>query len=137
MFVTTNTAKRHPVFLDPVMARIAVDTMYTTQQRYPFFLHAFVIMPDHCHFLLTPPEGGSVSRIIHVYKRGVSFEIGKGPIWQKRFDCRLIEQPSKVIRYIHGNPVAAGLCEHPHDYLWSSACGKWDVCSLDWAGGFV
>ncbi len=111
MLVTTNTHGRHRLFLDPTYARIAVDSLYLTQERYPFFLFAFVIMPDHCHFLVRTPEG------------------------QQRFHLRLIDNPSEAMKYIHANPVRAKLCTMPEEYPWSSATGRWDVSDIEWFHG--
>jgi putative transposase len=127
MFITTNCRRRTPVFADPACARIAVETLYSIQSFYAFFLYGFVIMPDHCHFLIQIPDGGSVSKTIGVYKRAVTFNIGRGPIWQPRFHMEIINDCSTVLTYIHMNPVAGGLCTEAEDYSWSSACGKWDV----------
>ncbi|MBI3331880.1 transposase [Candidatus Peregrinibacteria bacterium] len=136
MFVTANTLHRRLTFKDPAKARLAVESIYQTQTRFPFFLFSFVVMPDHCHILLSVPDNGSISRIMHDYKRSVSFQLGEGPIWQPRFDCQLVRNFHDVIPYIHANPVKAGLCEEVKDYLWSSASGKWDVIALDFMGGF-
>jgi putative transposase len=134
MLVTSVTADRKPVFTHAINANIAVEEIYRTQHRFPFFLYAFAVMPDHCHLLLSVPEGGSISRIMHTSKRHVSFEINSGPLWQRRFHCRLINDAIGVVQYIHQNPVAANLCKNPEDYPWSSACGKWDVTVLDSMG---
>jgi REP element-mobilizing transposase RayT len=131
MFITTNTKDRHPIFGQPACAREAIEAMYRVQIFNPFFLHGFVIMPDHCHFLVTVPEPGSISRIMQSYKRAVSFGISLGPIWQSRFHQKIPTKPEKVLQYIHQNPVKAGLCKNPDDYPWSSASGKWDVMDLD------
>ncbi|MSR87276.1 hypothetical protein EXS70_03845 [Candidatus Peribacteria bacterium] len=130
MFITTNSAKRWKIFSEPPCARIAVETLFSIQDFYPFFLHGFVIMPDHCHLLMRVPEGGSISKIIGVYKRAVTFNIGRGPIWQSRFYVKIPTNPGRVLHYIHQNPVAAGLCTRPEEYPWSSASGKWDVHQL-------
>lgn len=139
MFVTTNLDHRRPLFNEITYARIAVDTIYSTQLRFPFFLHGFVVMPDHCHLLMTVPENGSISRTMHAYKRSVSFDMAQGSIWQKRFDCRLVRPGTyaAVLRYIHRNPVTAGLCKNPEDYVWSSASGRWDVIALDFGDSFA
>jgi len=134
MLITSVTLHRAPVFACETYARAAVEGMYFVQQRYPFFLYAFVVMPDHCHMLLSVPESGSISRIMHTYKRHVSFACAKGPLWQKRFHCRLIEDTATAVEYIHLNPVRAGLSEHPEDYRWSSASGKWDITYVDGMG---
>lgn len=138
MFVTTNTLKRESLFKHAPYARIAVDSLYTTQERFPFSLYGFVIMPDHCHFLLAMPEHGSISRMMHHYKRAVSFQIGLGPMWQKRFDCRLVREGNahSVLHYIYSNPVQAALCDDPIEYVWSSASGKWDILNINCFGEF-
>lgn len=135
MLVTTNTKNREKIFIDPVYAYIALESIYRTQERQPFFLYGFVIMPDHCHLLIRVPEEGAISRVMYAYKRSVSFELGKGPIWQPRFHSKIAENPSGALHYIHWNPVKAKLCEMPENYPWSSAYGKWDVMELEWIYG--
>ena len=129
MLVTTITLARERIFADQACARQAVESIYIAQSRYPFFLYAFVVMPDHVHLLVRMPESGMISRMMHTYKRSVAFEIGK-PIWQPRFDLRLAEDASEAIAYIHGNPMRRNLCNEPEMYPWSSASGRWDVSEL-------
>ena len=132
MFITTNMQDRKKVFANPAHARMAVETLYSIQDFYAFFLYAFVIMPDHIHLLLKIPEGGSVSKTMLAYKRAVSFNIGQRPIWQSRFHIKIVDGRSTAIkRYIHMNPVKAGLCAFSYEYPWSSACGRWDIQELD------
>ncbi|MDP7247644.1 MAG: transposase [Candidatus Peribacteraceae bacterium] len=132
MFVTTNTYKRNPFFLNDSHAHEAIEQIYRVQERMPFILYGFVIMPDHCHFLLNVPEPGSVSSVIRMYKMGLSFQIGISPLWQKRFYNKVINNTAKTLRYIHNNPVKAGICENQDKYKWSSASGKWDITPLSW-----
>lgn len=133
MFITTNTKDRSPVFSDAAYAREAVESLYRIQQSNLFFLYAFVIMPDHCHFLLHVTEHSSISRLMYAYKRAVSFEIGK-PIWQPRFYLKIVKgDADRVIRYIHANPVKRNLCDQPSQYPWSSASGRWDVSQIPFA----
>ena len=131
MVITTNIQGRIPLFGDPACARIAVETLYSIQDFYPFFLFAFVIMPDHIHLLVNMPKGGSISKMMGIYKRAVSFNIGQGPIWQSRFHIEYPKNIDKVIDYIHQNPVKAGLCHHDTDYPWSSASGRWDIATFE------
>jgi REP element-mobilizing transposase RayT len=126
MFVTTNTKDKKPVFRDAACARIAVESLYRVQWFNPFFLYAFVVMPDHCHFLLHVPSGKSIATIMHAYKRAVNFEIGK-QIWQSRFHLKIVSPGDKLIEYIHLNPVRKYLSESAKSYPWSSASGRWDV----------
>ena len=125
MLITTNTHRRKPIFDNPSHAREAIETFYRVQERMPFFLYAFVIMPDHAHFLVKVPVPGSISKIMNLYKTGVSVNIGIGPIWQSRFHVRIPRSVLSTISYIHWNPVKAGLVQNPEDYSWSSASGNW------------
>lgn len=127
--MTTCTKNRMPIFADGAYARAAIECLYRTQQKYSFFMYAFVIMHDHCHFLIKVPKPGSISKILYAFKRGVCFDVGK-PIWQPRFYVKHVPDPGKVIRYIDLNPVRQKLCEHPNEYPWSSASGRWDVSEL-------
>ncbi len=130
-FVTTVTRNRTPIFTDPACAREAVDVLYRVQELHPFLLHGFVIMPDHCHFLLTPSEYVPLSLIMRSYKVSVVWGIGKGALWQSRFDARQPTDSWKILNYIHANPVKAGLVSVPEEYPWSSASGKWEVTPLE------
>lgn len=130
VLITTNTAQRKPIFASGPCARQAIESLYRIQMFNPFFLYAFVVMPDHCHLLLYVPEFGSISKIMVAWKRAVSFEIGK-PIWQTRFHMKKIDGAGRVIDYIHHNPVRRRLCEAPDEYPWSSASGRWDITSLE------
>jgi len=131
MLVTTNTAKRAPVFADDAKARMAIEHLYRVQVHQPFFLYGFVIMPDHIHVLLCIPEPGSISRLMNVYKSGLTFELGMTKLWQPRFHARIIDNPTEALQYIHENPMKAGLVETPDEYPWSSASGRWDVTPLE------
>lgn len=128
MLITTVTLNRNPVFKDPVMAREAIDRLYRIQSLHPFFIYGFVIMPDHCHFLLKVLPPFTVSRLMNSYKSGLTFDTGIPKLWQPRFHIRIIERDvGKVLWYIHLNPVKKGLAESVEAYPWSSASGKWDV----------
>ncbi len=130
MLVTTVTHDREPIFEEPTYAREAVDHIYRVQQRIPFFLHGFVIMPDHCHFLLRVPAPGSISQVMRSYKMGLTFQTGEGPMWQRRFHIRLANNPHAALQYLHMNPVKAGFVESPEFYPWSSASGRWDITPI-------
>ncbi|MSR67407.1 hypothetical protein EXS65_01080 [Candidatus Peribacteria bacterium] len=129
MLITTNTRQREPIFADYACAREAIESLYRVQMFTPFFLFGFVIMPDHCHFVLNVPEGGSISKIMCAYKRSVCFEIGK-PIWQSRFHVKILDDVAAALRYVHFNPVKKNLCEQIDEYPWSSASGRWDISEI-------
>jgi putative transposase len=130
MLVTTITRHRRPIFDDPAIAREAIETLYRVQQLYPFWLFAFVMMPNHCHFLMRVPAPNSITQMMKQFKSGVSHNVGLGPQWQSRYHVEIATQPQAAKAYIHMNPVVAGLVDHPHDFCWSSASGKWDISPL-------
>ena len=127
MLVTTNTRDRKPVFSNPAYAREVVETLYRVQKIHPFVLYGFVIMPDHCHLLLSVPPPETISKVMQSFKVGVTFNTGLGAIWQSRFHINLPVKFSNALQYIHMNPVIKGLCKDPKDYPWSTASGRWDV----------
>ncbi len=92
-------------------------------------LIAWVIMPNHVHFLLKPINNHSLSEIMKKYKSFTSHEINRilhrrGQFWQEDYFDRYIrnyEHYEKTVSYIENNPVKAGLCEKPVDWKYSSA----------------
>jgi REP element-mobilizing transposase RayT len=127
MMITTVTKNRNPIFGNASYAREAIECLYRTQQRHPFLLYAFVIMPDHIHLVLQAIAPESISRIMNVYKGTTSASIGIGPVWQPRFHIRYLDNAFSAIDYVHANPMRKNIVECPEDYPWSSACGRWDV----------
>jgi putative transposase len=91
-------------------------------------LHAYVLMTNHVHLLLTPRDGGSASRLMkQVGQRYVQYvnrtQGRSGGLWEGRFRSCLVEEERYLLncyRYIELNPVRAGLASRPEDYPWSS-----------------
>ena len=92
-------------------------------------LAAWVIMPNHVHFLLKPVESFAFSTIIHSIKTYAAKQANEilgrsGQFWQEDYFDRYIqdrEHFDKTVRYIENNPVKANLCEFPQDWLYGSA----------------
>jgi putative transposase len=91
-------------------------------------IHAYVLMTNHVHLLITPESTGSagdlmkrlgqryVQYINRTYRRS-------GTLWEGRFRSCMTGEESYVLgcyRYIELNPVRAGVVEHPSEYRWSS-----------------
>lgn len=93
-------------------------------------LHAFVIMPDHLHLLITPSirdeNAISLSRIMHSVKRLTARRINRyrgthGSVWQDEYHDRQIrnrEDYENTLRYMYLNPVSKGLTEDPAGWEW-------------------
>jgi putative DNA methylase len=98
-----------------------------SQQRYQ--LHAWVIMQNHVHTLITPNTDQSVSKIVHSWKSYSASRANKvldktGQFWQQDYFDRFIRDEHHffaTINYIERNPVQAGLCERPEQWRYSSA----------------
>jgi REP element-mobilizing transposase RayT len=92
-------------------------------------LHAWVIMPNHVHALLTPAPLQSLPPILKSWKsytarRANALLDRAGPFWQRDYFDRYIrdeEHFARAAQYIEANPVKARLCADPADWPWSSA----------------
>ncbi len=92
-------------------------------------LHAWVVMPNHVHAVLTPFEHYGVSDILHSWKSFTASAINRalgrsGKLWQHESFDHLVRNHDSMIRFItytENNPVAAGLCLNPEDWPFSSA----------------
>jgi len=97
-------------------------------RRYGVDLHAYVLMTNHTHLLMTPacPEG--ISRVMQSLGRRFVQYMNKtyrrtGTLWESRHKASLVDAERYLLacyRYIELNPVRAGMVEHPADYPWSS-----------------
>jgi putative transposase len=102
-------------------------------------IHAYVLMTNHVHLLMTPATAGRVSRFMQAlgrhYVRYVNDRHGRtGTLWEGRFKSCLVGDERYLLqcyRYIELNPVRAAMVADPADYRWSShrrnALGKPDV----------
>ncbi|WP_229792397.1 transposase [Cognatilysobacter bugurensis] len=94
-------------------------------------VHAYVLMTNHVHLLVTPAEPGGVSRMMQAigrrYVAGFNTRYRRtGTLWEGRFRSALVDSEEYVLacyRYIELNPVRAAMTLEPGDYRWSSyAC---------------
>lgn len=94
-------------------------------------LHAYVLMTNHVHLLVTPAAPGGVSRMMQaIGRRYVACFNARyrrtGTLWEGRFKSALVDSDEYVLacyRYIELNPVRAAMVAQAQDYRWSSyAC---------------
>jgi putative transposase len=88
-------------------------------------VYGYVVMPEHVHLLLSEPQRDTLADALKSLKQGVSRRLiaDADHFWQKRyydFNIRNYPQFVEKLRYIHRNPVKAGLCGRPEDWEWSS-----------------
>jgi len=113
-FVSTQTAGRKPFFRHERWAQLMLGVM-SHYDGAGYRLHAFVIMPDHLHFLITPSE--SLEKSVQLIKGGFSFRAKreldwKFDIWQPGFtDHRVRDEEDwqRHLDYIRANPIEAKL----------------------------
>lgn len=91
-------------------------------------LHAYVLMPNHVHLLLTPHREQSVGKAVQMLGRYFVQYFNKrydrkGTLWEGRYKATVIDAEHYLLacsQYIELNPVRCGLVENPDDYIWSS-----------------
>jgi putative transposase len=124
-FVTAVTAQRRRLFQVTENAKLLERTILDYQDQGRFLLHAFVIMPDHFHALITPAPEVSLEKAMQFIKGGFSFRLkSKLDVWMRSFNESQIMTKQKYlngVRYIEENPVRQGLASDPQAYPFSSA----------------
>jgi len=91
-------------------------------------IHAYALMTNHVHLLLTPSDAQAVSGLmVALGRRYVPYMNAtyqrSGTLWEGRYKSSLIQSEAYLLacmRYIELNPVRAGLCPDPAHYRWSS-----------------
>ena len=97
-------------------------------QSYSVTVIAYCLMPNHYHFLLRQDGEVSLSKFINVvfnaYVQALNKQLGrKGTLFEGRFKHVLVDKDEYVLhlcRYIHLNPVKAGLVSRPEDWVYSN-----------------
>ena len=134
-FITSRTWESRPLFRRVPACEIFIEMLLHYRDQGAYLLHAFVLMPEHFHILLTPSGGTSLERAIMYIKGGSARKIGeklafKLPVWQRGFsDHRVRDIPDYAthVAYVEQNPVKRRLVVAAVEYLWSSASGKFSL----------
>lgn len=91
-------------------------------------IHAYALMTNHVHLLLTPSENGSPARLMQSLGRRYVQYINRfyrrsGSLWEGRYKSSVVQAEDYLLacqRYIELNPVRAGMVNDPGQYRWSS-----------------
>ena len=92
-------------------------------------LHAWCVMPNHIHVMVTPMMGHTLAAIVHSWKSFTSKRANRmlnraGPFWSREYFDRAIRDEAhydNAMTYLWMNPVKARLCQAPEDWRFSSA----------------
>ena len=114
------------------MAELFIANLFHYRDQGAYKLHAFVVMHDHFHVLLTIEGTGTIEKAMQKIKGGFSYrarmELGfRGEIWQRGFTDERIwdaDQFVAIRQYIHNNPVRKGIVPAADGYPFSSANPK-------------
>jgi putative transposase len=122
---------RSACFYAPEDYRKYLDTLEEQAAKHGCLVHAYVLMTNHVHLLVTPEREDSAALMMkHLGQRYVQYVNRtyrrSGTLWEGRFRSCLAQDEQYALacyRYIELNPVRANMVAHPGDYPWSSyAC---------------
>lgn len=107
---------------------IYINALTDALQTFHVQLHAFVLMTNHVHLLMTPSDSQGISKVMQsvgrTYVRAINGLYRRtGTLWEGRHKASPINSEEYLLicqRYIELNPVRAGMVDHPSEYRWSS-----------------
>lgn len=119
---------RQAIFDSPADYQFMLDLLGENARRFRVSLHAYVLMGNHFHLLLTPTEPNALPRMMqavgrHYVRYFNQRQTRSGTLWEGRYKSTLIQSDSYLLNcmtYIDLNPVRAGLVTQVRDYPWSS-----------------
>ena len=129
MHVIQRGNNRNAIFFAPADYGRYLEHLDDAMSRHGCAVHAYVLMTNHVHLLLTPLAADAVSLAMRdLGRRYVQQHVNKayartGTLWEGRFRASMVDAEDYFLaccRYIELNPVRAGMVSHPADYRWSS-----------------
>jgi len=125
--ITSRGNERKPVFRTDTDRKKFLSYLQSAHEKYGALFHCYCFLPNHYHLLLETPRG-NLSEILHHINGAYTtyFNVKRkrsGHLFQGRFKAILVEKEvyaQELSRYIHLNPVRAGLAEDLSSYPWSS-----------------
>jgi len=135
--ITTVTKERQPLFNKLINARTVINVMKDMYECKKVNSLAFVIMPDHVHWLLQLNHTYPLDQVMKQFKGRTSRLLNienqnRGVIWQQGYHDRAIrkdEEIKSVARYLVANPLRAGIIDKIENY------SHWDAIWLDGSSG--
>ncbi|MGH9872940.1 MAG: transposase [Pyrinomonadaceae bacterium] len=125
--VITRGNNRRQIFNSAADYQKFLSLLAVQKSKLPFFLYAYCLMTNHVHLLLER-QASAVGRIMHRQLTGYAQYNNRrqgrvGHLLQGRHKAILCQSErylSELVRYIHLNPVRAGMVNQPEDYEYSS-----------------
>lgn len=119
-------------FFSPEDYVVYLEFLARQAEKFSCAVHAYVLMTNHVHLLLTPSTADGPSLLMkHLGQRYVQYVNRtyrrSGTLWEGRFRSSIVQEQAYLLRchqYIELNPVRAKMVRHARDYLWSSYCSN-------------
>ena len=119
---------RQPTFFTQDDFRFYRDCLKEAATNHHCEIHAYVLMTNHVHLLMTPRRTNALAKVIQSLCRRYVQYINStyqrsGTLWEGRYKVSVIESERYLLmcsRYIELNPVRSGMVADPADYPWSS-----------------
>ena len=127
MHVMVRGNNREMLFFNDADRRIYLDWLREAAKQFGSAVHAFALMPNHVHLLITPQNADSLSKTMQSLGRRYAQYFNQqhhrsGTIWEGRYRSSLIDPDYflRCQRYIELNPVRSGFESSPQDSTWTS-----------------
>jgi putative transposase len=125
--VMTRGNERKNLFLDEEDKQRFLETLFIKKEETGFFLYAYCLMGNHIHLLIRK-GGESLATTMKRINASYAYYFNQrhqrvGHLFQDRFKSEPVETEQYLlaaVRYIHNNPVKAGMVERAEEYQWSS-----------------
>ena len=119
---------REPCFYSEQDYLRYLSDLEKSARKFKCRIHAYVLMTNHVHILVTPMLEHGISQMMQALGRRYVYYINKtykrtGTLWEGRFKASLVDSDAYLLscmRYIELNPVRAQMVNHPGEYNWSS-----------------
>jgi putative transposase len=128
LHIVQRGVNRQDCFREALDYRAYLAALLETSTRYDVAVHAYVLMTNHVHLLVSPTNDFGASRMMQQLGRKYVSYFNKayqrtGTLWEGRFRSSMIDSSHYLFacyRYIELNPIRAGLVTAPEQYKWSS-----------------
>lgn len=125
--VTSRGNERKRIFFSKSDYRRFLSYLEEAKEKYGYHLHSYVLMPNHYHLLIETPEA-NLSQLMHYINSSYTNYINRrrersGHLFQGRYKAILVDIDNYLLelsRYIHLNPVKAGMVDAPQAYPYCS-----------------
>src|SRR3989337_3724867 len=128
--ITSRGNERKSIFIDDADRFRFLEILKDYHDRYDILLHSFVLMNNHYHRILETPQG-NLLKVMHGINGGYTGYFNRkygrlGHLLQGRYKGIVVDKDRYLIelsRYVHLNPMRAGIEEKPEQYQWNSYRG--------------